>query len=376
MSERLAEVKVSDVEGARALHLSGKLVLDGAAELWTDLRKATADVRRGQAVKLDVSAVETVDGGTAALLVHIRRSLARRGVKSDLVGADATTRSLIELYQGTTRGTPGARREPEGVVEHIGRTTLQAIDELRAMVAFVGATTVAMVGVIKEPRTGNSRDLFPTMERMGVNAVPIVILINFLVGFVLAYMGSTQLKEFGANVYVADLVGLSVTREMGPLMTAIILAGRTGAAYAAELGTMKVGEEIDALKSMGFGPIRYLVLPRVLALAIVAPILTLLADVSGLLGGMLVGVTSLGLTAQAYVLETQRALVPWDVLSGVLKAIVFSLAISLVSCQQGFETTGGAEGVGRRTTSAVVTILLFLILIDATFTVFFRVYGL
>ena len=373
---RLAEVRSSQIDGERALHLRGRLVLDGAAELWTDLRKATADLRRGQSVRLDVSEVEAADGGTVALLVHIRRALASRGVRSELSGADETTQALINLYQGTTRAKHPQRRHPEGVLEPIGRAATAAVDELRAMLGFLGDTVVALIGVIKAPRTGNSRDLYPTMERMGVNAVPIICLIHFLVGLVLAYMGSTQLKQFGANIFVADLVGLSVTREMGPLMTAIILSGRTGAAYAAELGAMKVGEEMDALRSMGFGPIRYLVLPRVLALVIVTPILTLIADVMGLLGGLLVGVTSLGVTAQAYVLETQRALTAWDVLSGVLKAVVFALAIAMVSCQQGFATTGGAEGVGRRTTSAVVIITLFIVVIDATFTIFFRVFGL
>ncbi|GAC1577916.1 MAG: hypothetical protein NVS3B20_09210 [Polyangiales bacterium] len=235
---------------------------------------------------------------------------------------------------------------------------------------------LAAVGLLREPKTGNWKHVFPTMERAGADAVPIVVLINFLVGFVMGFQGATQLKQFGANLYVADLVGLSVTRELGPLMTAIILCGRSGASFAAELGSMSVSEEIDALRTMGFGPIRYLVLPRTLALMLVLPLLTLLGDLVGMFGGLIVGVTSLGLTVGGYLSETQKAVTMWDVFSGLVKSVVFALAISLISCQQGMATTGGAEGVGRRTTASVVSILFALIVIDAGFTVFFHAFNL
>src|SRR5206468_868184 len=159
---------------------------------------------------------------------------------------------------------------------------------------------MSALGILREPKTGNWKDVIPTMERAGANAVPIVILINFLIGFVMAFQGANQLRQFGANVFVADLVGISVTRELGPLMTAIIVCGRSGAAFAAELGSMRVSEEVDALRTMGFGPIRYLVLPRAVALVLVMPILTLLADFVGILGGMAVGIMSLGLTFSGY----------------------------------------------------------------------------
>jgi phospholipid/cholesterol/gamma-HCH transport system permease protein len=214
------------------------------------------------------------------------------------------------------------------------------------------------------------------MERTGADAVPIVILINFLVGFVMAFQGAVQLKQFGANIFVADLVGLSVTRELGPLMTAIIVCGRSGAAFAAELGSMKVSEEIDALRTMGFGAMRYLVLPRVVALILVIPLLTLMADFVGILGGLVVGLTTLDLSVAGYVNETRKALSVWDVYSGVIKSMVFGLAIALIACQQGLATTGGAEGVGRRTTASVVTILFSLILLDAGFTVLFHAFHL
>jgi phospholipid/cholesterol/gamma-HCH transport system permease protein len=187
----------------------------------------------------------------------------------------------------------------------------------------------------------------------------------------MAFQGAVQLKQFGANIFVADLVGLSVTRELGPLMTAIIVCGRSGAAFAAELGTMKVSEEIDALQTLGFGPIRYLVLPRVVGLVLVLPFLTLFADLLGIVGGMVVGLVNLDLTISGYLIETRKALSAWDVGSGLVKSVVFATAIALIAFQQGFATSGGAEGVGRRTTASVVSILFALILIDAGFTLFF-----
>src|SRR6202034_1771362 len=268
------------------------------------------------------------------------------------------------------------KRKPEGMLAQIGRATLEILLEGKRVLGFFGDTVLAGLGLLKEPMTGNWKEIIPTVERSGVDAVPIVILINFLVGFVMAYQGANQLKQFGANIYVADLVGLSVTRELGPLMTAIILCGRSGAAFAAELGSMRVSEEIDALRTMGFGAVRYLVLPRALALMLVLPVLTLLGDLVGMLGGVLVGMTSLGLTFGGYLSETHKALHSWDVFSGVIKSVVFGLAIAVIACQQGFATTGGAECVGRRTTASVVSILFTLILLDAGFTMFFHAFNL
>jgi phospholipid/cholesterol/gamma-HCH transport system permease protein len=192
----------------------------------------------------------------------------------------------------------------------------------------------------------------------------------------MAYQSAVQLKQFGANIFVADLVGLAMVRELGPLMTAIIVAGRSGAAFAAELGTMKVSEEIDALRTLGLVPLRYLVLPRVLGLTLVGPVLTLLADAIGIAGGVLVGVTQLDVTPAAFMAQLGQVMAPWDILSGLLKSVVFSGAIAVIACQQGLSTSGGAEGVGRRTTAAVVSILFALILLDAVFTVLFGALGL
>jgi phospholipid/cholesterol/gamma-HCH transport system permease protein len=288
----------------------------------------------------------------------LRAELKLRGVSSEFVGVKEELVPIVHLYHGDDKPVRRKRRKPESSLAQVGRATVLFFEEVKSVFGFFGDMLLALVGLLKEPRTANWREVPYTMERTGADAVPIVALINFLVGFVMAFQGAVQLKQFGANLFVADL------------------CGRTGAAFAAELGSMQVSEEIDALRTMGFGPMRYLVVPRAIGLMLVAPFLTLLADVVGIVGGLVVGLTSLNLTIGAYITETRLAIDLWDVFSGVLKSMVFALAIALISCQQGFAAQGGAEGVGRRTTSSVVSILFTLILIDAGFTLFFYEFGL
>jgi phospholipid/cholesterol/gamma-HCH transport system permease protein len=358
------------------LHLEGELKFSEAAALWKSLSRRLASMGRGQKLDFNMSRVERVDGGTMALLVHLRNGLKLRGVRSDFVGATGSVQDLVHLYGGDENPVRRKRRRPKSTLDQLGEGTVTFFKSVGEVLGFFGDMILAFLGLLREPRTGNWKEIPHLMERTGADAVPIIVLINFLVGFVMAFQGAQQLKQFGANIFVADLVGLSVVRELGPLMTAIIVCGRSGAAFAAELGSMKVSEEIDALRTMGFGPVRYLVLPRTVALMLVVPMLTLVADLVAIGGGLLVGVLSLDLTVSAYLGETQKALAVWDVFSGVLKSVVYALAIALISCQQGFATTGGAEGVGRRTTSSVVSILCCLILIDAGFTALFYVFDL
>jgi phospholipid/cholesterol/gamma-HCH transport system permease protein len=367
-----AAATLTRLEHATALELKGTLTFAGVGPLWASLTESIADVKKGEQLDFDVSKVEAVDGGSMALLVALRADLHRRGATSEFIGADPQLQKVIALYRGDVKVGPRKRRRARGMLDHLGGSTLETLEGFRQVFGFIGQALVELGAVLKKPRSANWKELAPTMEKTGADAVPIVLLINFLIGLVMAFQGAVQLKQFGANIYVADLVGLSITRELGPLMTAIIATGRSGAAFAAEIGTMKVSEEIDALRTMGFGPMRYLVLPRTLALVITLPALTLLGDAAGILGGLVVGVGNLDLTVSGYVTETLKGIELWDIFSGVIKSILFALVIALVACQQGLATSGGAEGVGRRTTSSVVTILFGLILVDACFTVFFH----
>lgn len=377
MAEAAYQAQLQEEQpGVFVLHLSGVLLLSGAAALWQEVQRAGGAIQPGQTLNFDMAGVEAVDGGTIALLVQVRADLHRSGAVSEFVGAAPNVQEIIHLYRGDMKVGPIRRPRPRKMLEQLGSATVALFTEVKQVLGFFGEMIISAGRVIKRPRTANWRELWPTMERTGADAVPIVLLINFLIGFVMAFQGAVQLKQFGANIFVADLVGLALARELGPLMTAIIVCGRSGAAFAAELGTMKVSEEIDALRTMGFGPMRFLVLPRALALMLVMPLLTLIADLVGVLGGMFVGLISLNLTFAGYFYETQSAVTLWDVFSGLIKSVVFALVIALIACQQGLATTGGAEGVGRRTTSSVVATLFALILVDAAFTVLFYAFNL
>ncbi|MGD0674136.1 MAG: MlaE family lipid ABC transporter permease subunit [Polyangiaceae bacterium] len=378
MSERALQIdrgfsleQAAGDDASGTIYVRGRLAFPDAAALWAETQSLVVSSSTPR-VDFDLSEVQAVDGGAMALLVHFRNRLRSRGMVSEFIGASPNIQQIVHLYEGDAHLRPLVRRKPENVLAQVGRATLTVLGETQLVLAFFGQMLLSAAGTLRAPRTANWRDVWPTMERVGADAVPIVVLINFLVGFVMAYQGAVQLKQFGANIFVADLVGLSITRELGPLMTAIILCGRSGAAFAAELGSMKVSEEVDAMRTMGLGPIRYLVLPRALALFLAIPILVLLADVVGILGGLVVGLMSLDLTITGYLRETERALSVWDVYSGVIKSGVFGLAIALISCQQGLAATGGAEGVGRRTTAAVVVTFFVLVLLDASFTVLFH----
>lgn len=355
------------------LKLDGAFSIDEVGKLVATLDSHRKGLGSREDVLVDLDAVTTLDGASVAVLTKHLRDLERRGHKIKVEGGDERLRG--EIVGDIARSTTDPAKPPNFFAQ-IGESTLAVYAATKDIFAFIGEVVLSVVGLAKEPKTGNYRDVFRIAERAGADAVPIVLFINFLVGFVMGFQGAKQLKMFGANIFVADLVGLSVTRELGPLMTAIILAGRSGSAFAAELSTMKVSEEIDALKTMGFGPMRYLVFPRAIALMLVAPILTLLADFVGLLGGLVVGVTSLDLGVRGYIVETQKAVTAWDFNSGLLKSVAFALVIALISCQQGFAAEGGAEGVGRKTTSSVVTSLFALVIVDTLFTIVFRAFDL
>ena len=379
MTEPVFSLDAGDADGAAGVvRVRGRLEFADAASLWDEATKILVSRAPIPASRLDfdLSAVTVVDGGAMALLVHLRNRLEEHGVHSEFVGAGPHVQEIVHLYEGDVHLPPRKGRKAQSALAQIGEATVAILREAKLVFAFFGQMLISAVRIIRSPRMANWKDLTPTMERAGADAVPIVVLINFLIGFVMAFQGAVQLKQFGADIFVADLVGLSITRELAPLMTAIIVCGRSGAAFAAELGSMKVAEEIDALRTMGFGPMRFLVLPRALALVLVLPVLTLIADFVGIVGGLVVGLMSLHLSVSGYVTETVKAVHVWDVYSGVLKSVVFALAIVLVACQQGLATTGGAEGVGRRTTASVVTTLFSLILLDAGFTLLFHAFHL
>lgn len=262
------------------------------------------------------------------------------------------------------------------VWEHVGRSTTLAWEQAFAMLSFVGETTLALLGWLRHPSRIRWRPILFNLRTAGFDALPIVGLLSFLLGVVVAYQGADQLRQYGANIYVTDLVGLSMLREFAPLMSAIIIAGRSGSAYAAQIGTMAVTQEIDAMRTLGIAPLEMLVLPKLIAMVIALPLLTVFADVSGVAGGMLMARAQLGVGFGEFLDRFAQAVSTTSYLVGLGKAPMFAILIALVGCFQGFRTTGGADSVGRQTTRAVVQSIFLVILADALFSVAFSVLDL
>ena len=259
------------------------------------------------------------------------------------------------------------------LLERVGRDVMAALEQGHALLAFVGKCAHALAGSIAQPARIRWRPILYNIQSTGFCALPIVGLLSFLLGIVVAYQGADTLRQYGANVYVADLVGLSMLREFAPLITAIIVAGRSGSAFAAQIGTMQVTEEIDAMRTIGIAPLDLLVLPKVIALAIALPLLTVYADVLGVFGGMIMARAQLGVDYGVFLDRMVVAVQLSTFLVGIGKAPVFAVIIALVGCFQGFRTRGGADSVGRQTTRSVVQTIFLVIVVDSLFSIAFSI---
>lgn len=331
--------------------------------------------RSGDRVVIDLSGKASLSGAEAAALLRVIIEGRGRGVTVRLGGASPGARQAFAGLGAEILAGGGGAPEPVPLVEKIGEETIGVYDLARRVIGLIGElfhwTLIApfrgggKAQGIKWERT------IQQVLRVGYDGVPIVSFLSFLIGTVLALNGASQLRQFGAAIYIADLVGVAMTREMGPLITAIIVAGRSGSAITAELGTMVVAEEIDAMRTMALAPGRFLLVPRVLALCIAMPCLTVVANLTGIFGGYWIGVILLQLGARNYVDETAQALLVSDVMTGLVKSAVFALIIGLVACYRGFYVRGGAEEVGTSTTSSVVTSIVLCIVANAVFTTIF-----
>jgi phospholipid/cholesterol/gamma-HCH transport system permease protein len=268
------------------------------------------------------------------------------------------------------------RAAPIPFLAAIGTGTLKILSSTSEMVAFLGETSLAFLKFFRGKARFRRVDLVLFIQECGAQALPIVSLISVLVGLILAFVGAVQLRMFGAQIYVADLVAIGMTREMGAMMSAIIMAGRTGAAFAAQLGTMQVNEEIDALQTLGLSPVEFLVLPRTIALILMMPLLCLYANFMGILGGGIIGVGMLNLSLIEYFTETKHAINIVDINAGLFKSVVFGVIIALSGCMRGMQCGRSAAAVGVATTSAVVTAIVFIVVFDGLFAVIFDVLGI
>ncbi len=301
----------------------------------------------------DASGVSDWDSGLLSFVRQIVQDCSAREIEADRSGLPSGVQRLLELAdavpEAETRGSAGVAP----LLVRVGQQALDTLAGGREFVAFLGESTQAFWNLLRGRARFPRADFWLVMQECGAQALPIVSLVSVLVGLILAFMGAVQLRQFGAQIYVADLVGIGMARDMGAIMVGIIMAGRTGAAFAAQLGTMTVNEEIDALETMGISPMEYLVLPRMLALMLMMPLLVLYGDLLGIVGGGIVGVASLDLGVIQYAEQTRSALTVTHFATGLFKGTVYGVIVALAGCMRGLQCGRSAAAVGDATTSAV-----------------------
>lgn len=323
-------------------------------------------------IVIDGSALHSMDTAGAWLLQRTVHEQERAGRKVQLQGLRPEHGALMAMVQAREADITSAEATAApGLLERIGLGVWQSLQQALGILAFIGESALVALGTFQHPSRIRWRAVLHNLYSAGFNALPITGLLSFLMGIVIAYQGAEQLQRYGANIFIVDLVGLSMLRELAPLLTAIIVAGRSGSAYAAQIGTMQVTDEVDALRTIGISPLELLVLPKILALAIALPLLTVYADMAGVLGGMIMARAQLGVGFEDFIDRFDDAVKLSTYLIGIGKAPVFAAIIAVVGCYQGFQVSGGADSVGRHTTMSVVQAIFLVIVADALFSVAF-----
>jgi phospholipid/cholesterol/gamma-HCH transport system permease protein len=361
-----ASMSAADEGATRVLRLAGRLDAYSIAGVWSEARRAL-ETAPDKPVIVDAAEVDYCDGGGVAMLVDLLRQPRPDGAEVSVRGLKPQFDALLKQFDPAALRTVAVSTpvKASGIAE-LGRASQTVWRDMRTQVSFVGETGAALWRAILDPRSVRWKDVWYTCEQVGANALPIVALISFLLGIILAFQSAVPMRQFGAELFVADLVGLSILRELGPLMTAILLAGRSGAAFAAEIGTMKVNEELDALTTMGLDPVRFLVVTRILAALLMVPILTLFADVIGILGGALT-MLSFNIPIVAFLHEVDTLVDVKDLLAGLAKTPVFAILIAGIGCLRGLQTRTGASAVGISATRAVVSGIVLLVAVDGIY---------
>lgn len=335
----------------------------------TEVEQQVASGPRVKRVAFDTQGITAWDSGLVTFLLKILTQNTQNQIETDQAGLPEGVRRLLALATAVPEREGAAKKVVRiPLLVRVGKGTIAAVEEAKGMLAFLGEALLTFLTFLRGKARFRRSDLFLIIQESGANALGIVTLISFLVGLILAFMGGVQLRQFAAEIYVANLVGLGMIREMAPIMTGIIMAGRTGAAFAAQLGTMQVNEEIDALKVLGLSPMEFLVLPRMLALVLMMPLLTLYADLVSILGGLVVA-QGFGISATEYVIQTMKAVQLHDLAVGLFKSAVFGVIVAISGCLRGIQCGRSAQAVGEATTSAVVMSIVLIITLDGIFAV-------
>jgi phospholipid/cholesterol/gamma-HCH transport system permease protein len=357
---------------AETLNCSGNWTVGGLAGVRAGMQRMA--LPQGRGLIADGSAINAMDSAGAWLLLQVKQRIEADGGQLTLQAFLPAYRQLMEFVAtelAEYKPAPVPRRVPSLLdrVAGIGA-------DLISFLAFIGEAVLSLFGAIRHPGRVRWQEILDDMYQTGFKALPIIGLLSFLMGVVIAYQGAVQLKLYGANIYIADLVGYSMLRELAPLLTAILVCGRTGSAYAAKIGTMQVREEVAALQTIGIPPVDLLVLPKLLSLIIVMPLITVYADILAVFGGMVMANAQLGIGFHAFVMRLGEAIDYTTFMIGVGKAPVFAAIIAIVGCYQGFKVEGSAESVGLHTTVSVVQSIFLVIVVDAMFSVMFSMMGI
>ena len=362
-------------DGALTMIISGRLDSTSTGSIWQEAVKVLERASSKRAI-VDASGIDYCDGSGIGLLMELQRHQREAGGELEIKGLREEPQKLMDLFdppdfEKSHIVTPIKAKLPE----EVGRATFTVWENIHTQISFLGELIVALIYAAGNPRRVRWKDAFLIADTAGVNALPIIALISFLIGLIMAFQAAIPMREFGAEIFVADLIALSILRELGPLMTAIIMAGRTSSAFAAELGTMKVNEEIDALTTMGLNPVRFLVVTRVIATLVMMPLLTIFSNLLGVIGGSVV-LLSLGYPLITYIDRIMSAANYVDLLGGLLKSLAFGLIVAGIGCLRGLKTTTGASAVGDSTTRAVVSAIILIVITDGVFSVVYFYIGI
>jgi phospholipid/cholesterol/gamma-HCH transport system permease protein len=374
---RAASVSIhSESEGGEHLTVTieGRLDVMTTGTVWRQVQEL-AEKTSWKRIVVDASGIDYCDAAGISLLLDLCHRQKEAGGELEVRDLRPEFQRLLDLFDpAVLKEAQKEKPRPTHVIEQIGRGAVGIWADIRALIAFVGELWVALGQAAVQPHRVRWKDTFWVGETAGVNALPIVALISFLVGLIVAFQSAIALKQFGAEIFIAELIAISMIRELGPLMTAILLAGRSGSAFAAELGTMKVNEEIDALTTLGLDSVRFLVVPRVIAALALTPLLAVFADMIGMMGGAVVSL-SLGYPLATYVNRAVGSIGPVDFLGGLLKSVVFGILIAAIGCLRGLQTTTGPSAVGEAATRAVVSGIVLIVMADGIFGVVFYTLG-
>lgn len=358
--------------------IMGDWIMENAPTIEKTLSNLDIDVSQYDAIRMHCSGLQNIDTTGAWMLYNKFAEYEKQGVKADFEGFKEVHFKFVKTIQNLDQTPcPECNRELsiKSTINVLGKATVKATQHIGEALGFYGRISVTFFRSVMRPKHLRLSSIVRHIQEAGINALPIVAMMAFLIAIVLAYQGATQLQKFGAEIFTINLTAISVLREMGVLLTAILVAGRSGSSFAAEIGVMKLNDEVDALKTLGIDPFEVLVIPRIIALVIALPLMTFIADICGLAGGALMSVTILDIPLNSYFNQVLGAVSMSDFVVGMIKAPVFAFIIASVGTFRGMQATGSAESVGRLTTIAVVQSIFLVILADAFFSIMFAKLG-